>query len=413
MSKKSPQLRFEGFTDDWEERKFESLLDKNEGVRRGPFGSALKKDLFVKESPYVVYEQQNAIYDHYETRYNISKEKFEELHKFELIADDFIMSGAGTIGRISKVPKGIKKGVFNQALIRFRINKELTDSEYFLQFIRADFMQRKLTGANPGSAITNLVPMSDVKKWEIKVPIKEEQKKIGSFFKQLDDTIALHQRKLDLLKEQKKGYLQKMFPKNGAKVPELRFAGFADDWEERKLKELGDIQTGNTPPTSNLDNYSTDGVLWVTPTDIKTLVISDTAKKLSEVGVTKARIAKAGSILVTSIASIGKNTLVTMDAGFNQQINSLTPTPKNDSYFLLTQSEKWSEKMKKTAASATMQIVNKTDFSNISTFVPVHKEEQQKIGSFFKQLDDTIALHQRKLDLLKEQKKGFLQKMFV
>ena len=127
---------------------------------------------------------------------------------------------------------------------------------------------------------------------------------------------------------------------------------------------------------------------------------------------TKARIAKAGSILVTSIASIGKNTLVTMDAGFNQQINSLTPTPKNDSYFLLTQSEKWSEKMKKTAASATMQIVNKTDFSNISTFVPVHKEEQQKIGSFFKQLDDTIALHQRKLDLLKEQKKGYLQKMF-
>ncbi|MCO0817498.1 restriction endonuclease subunit S [Lactococcus lactis] len=101
-----------------------------------------------------------------------------------------------------------------------------------------------------------------------------------------------------------------------------------------------------------------------------------------------------------------------MDAGFNQQINSLTPTSENDSYFLLTQSEKWSEKMKQTAASATMQIVNKTDFSNISTYVPVHKEEQEKIGSFFKQLDDTIDLHQRKLDLLKEQKKGYLQKMF-
>ncbi|WP_376716103.1 restriction endonuclease subunit S [Enterococcus gallinarum] len=196
------------------------------------------------------------------------------------------------------------------------------------------------------------------------------------------------------------------------KSPQLRFEGFTDDWEERKLKELGDIQTGNTPPTSDSDNYSLDGVLWVTPTDIKSLVISNTAKKLSQVGVTKARIAKAGSILVTSIASIGKNTLLRMDAGFNQQINSLTPTSENDSYFLLTQSEKWSEKMKQTAASATMQIVNKTDFSNISTYVPVHKEEQEKIGSFFKQLDDTIALHQRKLDLLKEQKKGYLQKMF-
>ena len=196
------------------------------------------------------------------------------------------------------------------------------------------------------------------------------------------------------------------------KVPELRFKGFMDDWEERKLKELGDIQTGNTPPTSDSDNYSLDGVLWVTPTDIKSLVISNTAKKLSQVGVTKARIAKAGSILVTSIASIGKNTLLRMDAGFNQQINSLTPTSENDSYFLFTQSEKWSEKMKQIAASATMQIVNKTEFSNISTYVPVHKEEQEKIGSFFKQLDKTIALHQRKLDLLKEQKKGYLQKMF-
>jgi type I restriction enzyme, S subunit len=196
------------------------------------------------------------------------------------------------------------------------------------------------------------------------------------------------------------------------KTPQIRFKGFTDDWEERKLKELGDIQTGNTPATSASDNYSLDGVLWVTPTDIKSLVISNTAKKLSQVGVTKARIAKAGSILVTSIASIGKNTLLRMDAGFNQQINSLTPTSENDSYFLLTQSEEWSQKMKQTAASATMQIVNKTDFSNISTYVPVHKEEQEKIGSFFKQLDDTIALHQRKLDLLKEQKKGFLQKMF-
>ena len=197
------------------------------------------------------------------------------------------------------------------------------------------------------------------------------------------------------------------------KSPQLRFEGFTDDWEERKLKELGEIQTGNTPPTSDSDNYSLDGVPWVTPTDIKSLVISNTAKKLSQVGVTKARIAKAGSILVTSIASIGKNTLLRMDAGFNQQINSLTPTSENDSYFLLTQSEKWSEKMKQTAASATMQIVNKTDFSNISTYVPVHKEEQEKIGLFFKQLDNTITLHQRKLDLLKEQKKGFLQKMVL
>ena len=206
-----PEIRFAGFTDAWEQRKFEGLLDKKDGVRRGPFGSALKKEFFVSNSNFVVYEQQNAIYDNYETRYKITEKKYNELIKFKLEPGDFIMSGAGTIGRISRVPKQIKPGVFNQALIRLRINKEITDPEYFIQFIRADFMQRKLTGANPGSAITNLVPMSEVKKWIIQFPILEEQKKIGNFFKQVDDTIALHQRELDSLKEMKKTLLQKMF----------------------------------------------------------------------------------------------------------------------------------------------------------------------------------------------------------
>ncbi|UPS60939.1 restriction endonuclease subunit S [Lactobacillus delbrueckii] len=239
-----------------------------------------------------------------------------------------------------------------------------------------------------------------------------EQESISSVLFGLDTTITLHEEKKRQLERLKSALLQKMFADKSG-YPAIRFEGFDKAWEERKLKELGDIQTGNTPPTSDSDNYSLDGVLWVTPTDIKSLVISNTAKKLSQVGVTKARIAKAGSILVTSIASIGKNTLLRMDAGFNQQINSLTPTSENDSYFLLTQSEKWSEKMKQIAASATMQIVNKTEFSNISTYVPVHKEEQEKIGSFFKHLDDTIALHQQKINNINSVKKSLLQKMFI
>ncbi|WP_254489910.1 restriction endonuclease subunit S [Bacillus thuringiensis] len=206
-----PEVRFPGFTGDWEHRRFENVLNKQDGIRRGPFGSALKKEFFVKDSDYAVYEQQNAIYDNYETRYNITKEKFEELKNFQLSEGDFILSGAGTIGRISRVPKGIKQGVFNQALIRFKIDENITDSEYFVQWIRSANMQRKLTGANPGSAMTNLVPMSEVKKWDVMVPSKNEQIKIGKFFKQLDEMIALQQRDLDVLKETKKAFLQKMF----------------------------------------------------------------------------------------------------------------------------------------------------------------------------------------------------------
>lgn len=208
---KFPELRFKGFADDWEQRKFMDLLDPQTGIRRGPFGSSLKKDSFVKKSDYVVYEQQNAIYDNYETRYFISREKYNELIRFNIQPGDFIMSGAGTIGRISMVPDGIKKGVFNQALIRFKVNKDSVDPLYFLKFMQSDMMQKQLTQANPGSAMTNLVPMDELKKWDIVIPSFEEQNRISTFIKQIDDVITLHQRKLDKLQEVKKGLLQKMF----------------------------------------------------------------------------------------------------------------------------------------------------------------------------------------------------------
>ena len=194
-------------------------------------------------------------------------------------------------------------------------------------------------------------------------------------------------------------------------APSIRFKGFTEDWEQRKLGELGQIMTGTTPPTNDVDNYSEDGMIWVTPTDIIKNVTTDTAKKLSKKGESAARVVPPGTILVTCIASIGKNTMVSTFVSFNQQINSLTPNSENDSYFLLTQSEIWSQKMKQIASSGTMQIVNKSEFSKLEVKVP-SLEEQFKIGTFFKQIDDTIALHQRQLSNYKEMKTALLQKMF-
>ncbi len=174
-------------------------------------------------------------------------------------------------------------------------------------------------------------------------------------------------------------------------------------WEQRKLGELGNIMTGSTPSTSHEEYYSDDGIPWVTPTDIETNLISDTPRKLSKDGEKVGRVVPANTILVTCIASIGKNALLQVKGSFNQQINSLTPNDKNDPYFLLTESALWSEKMKKQAAAATMQIVNKTEFSEIETYVPC-KEEQYTIGIYFEQLDHLITLHQCKPKLLK---KGF------
>ena len=199
--------------------------------------------------------------------------------------------------------------------------------------------------------------------------------------------------------------------KENRKAPEIRFPEYTDDWEQRKLGELGEISTGSTPSTSNSAYYSEDGIPWVTPTDINTLTISDTPRKLSEEGAKVGRVVPANTILCTCIASIGKNTLLTVKGSFNQQINSLTPYDENDAYFLLTESEIWSNIMKRMAASGTMQIVNKTEFSELKTMVP-SLAEQQQIGTYFRNLDNLITLHQRKCDKIKELKSCMLQKMF-
>ena len=194
--------------------------------------------------------------------------------------------------------------------------------------------------------------------------------------------------------------------------PRCFLGSFDFSWEQRKLGELGTITTGNTPSTSIPDYYSDDGIVWVTPTDICENITFESARKLSDLGQQVGRVVPKNTILVTCIASIGKNTMLGNTGSFNQQINGLTPNEnKYDPYFLLTESALWSAKMKGSAAAGTMQIVNRTEFSELKTWLP-SLIEQQAIGAFFKQLDHLITLHQRKFEKLTNVKKSMLEKMF-
>ena len=195
-------------------------------------------------------------------------------------------------------------------------------------------------------------------------------------------------------------------------APAIRFKGFSDAWEQRKLGELGKITTGSTPSTSIPDYYSDDGIVWVTPTDICENITFESARKLSDLGQQVGRVVPKNTILVTCIASIGKNTMLGNTGSFNQQINGLTPNEnESDPYFLLTESALWSAKMKSSAATGTMQIVNRTEFSELKTWLP-SLIEQQAISDFFRQLDNLITLHQRKFEKLTNVKKSMLEKMF-
>ena len=387
VKKKVPELRFKGFTDDWEQRKLGDEV-------RIVMGQSPNSENYTYDPNDYILVQGNADMKNGRVLPRVwTTQVTKQAEK-----DDLILSVRAPVGDIGKTAYDVVIG---------RGVAAIKGNEFIFQNLGKMKSDGYWTRYSTGSTFES-INSTDIKEAIISVPAIEEQDKIGSFFKQLDDTIALHQRKLDLLKEQKKGYLQKMFPKNGAKVPELRFAGFADDWEERKLGELGQIMTGTTPPTNDVDNYSEDGVIWVTPTDIIKNITTDTAKKLSKKGESAARVVPPGTILVTCIASIGKNTMVSTFASFNQQINSLTPNSENDSHFLLTQSEIWSQKMKQFASSGTMQIINKSDFSKLEVNVP-SLEEQTKIGQFFKHLDDTIALHQR-VRFVERTEKGFYKR---
>ena len=195
-------------------------------------------------------------------------------------------------------------------------------------------------------------------------------------------------------------------------IPEIRVRGFSDEWKQRKLGEIGEVITGSTPSTQHPEYYSEDGMPWVTPTDIVDNIIYDTPRKLSPIGEKVGRVVPADTILVTCIASIGKNAMLVNTGSFNQQINSLVPDKKKyDPYFLLTESFHWSAKMKREAAAGTMQIVNKNEFSAIETYVP-ELSEQKAIGAYFCQIDKLITLHQHKYESLVAVKKAMLEKMF-
>ena len=300
------------------------------------------------------------------------------------------------------------KGSFNQQINCLTPN-EYNDAYFLLteSEIWSNIMKRMAAAGT--MQIVNKTEFSEL---TTMVPKLEEQKKIGQYFHTIGHLITLHQRKYDKLQIIKKAMLEKMFPQNGSCFPEIRFKGFTDSWEQRKLGELGEIMTGSTPSTSKSEYYSEDGIPWVTPTDINSQTISDTPRKLSGEGIKVGRVVPANTILCTCIASIGKNTLLTVKGSFNQQINCLTPNEYNDAYFLLTESEIWSNIMKRMAAAGTMQIVNKTEFSELTTMVP-KLEEQKKIGQYFHTIGHLITLHQREVEKLQNIKKSMLETMFV
>ncbi|EMF0602536.1 restriction endonuclease subunit S [Enterococcus faecium] len=399
-----PEIRFPGFTEDWEQRKAKELF-----IPKAEKNQPELPVLSVTQDHGVVYREQVGIDIKYD---KATLKNYKVIHQ-----GDFVISLRSFQGGFELSDKlGITSPAYTIFVPK---NMDSQDNLFwktkFKTFTFIESLKTVTFGIRDGKSIS-FSEFGDLKLFFPKNI--EEQQKIGAFFKQLDDTIALHQRKLDLLKETKKGFLQKMFPKNGAKVPEIRFPGFTEDWEERKLGELGKTQSGIGFPDA--EQGGSEGIPFFKVSDMNNIgneyemrnanhYVSNEQierKKWKPIKDVPAIIfAKVGAAimlnrkrLVTSPFLIDNNTMAylfnnTWDIYFGKILFETINLPRYSQVGALPS-------------------YNSSDIENISVKVPV-KDEQQKIGTFFKQLDDTIALHQRKLDLLKETKKGFLQKMFV
>ena len=406
VKKKVPELRFKGFTDEWEERKLGDLATSFE---YGLNASAKEFDGIHKYIRITDIDDSSRKFDHESlTSPDID---LSSADNYKLQYGDILFARTGaSVGKTYIYSDSDGLVYYAGFLIRARI-KSGVDSNFIFQHTLTSSYENfiRVTSQRSGQPGVNAKEYSI---FEISVPSYEEQQRIGSFFKQLDNTIALHQRKLDLLKEQKKGYLQKMFPKNGEKVPELRFAGFADDWEERKLgDEFKKVSERNDGSFGRNHWISVAKMYFQSPEKVQSNNID-----------TRTYVMREGDIAFeghpNSEFKFGRFVANDIGAGV---VSELFPIYRhqheydNNYWKNAIQIESTMAPIFAKSITSSGNSSNKLDtkhFLRQKILVP-QINEQKKIGSFFKRLDDTIALHQRKLELLKEQKKGFLQKMFV
>ncbi|EOV2483576.1 restriction endonuclease subunit S [Enterococcus hirae] len=404
-----PEIRFPGFTEAWEQRKLDDVVEFYSGLTYSP-DNVQDDGTFVLRSSNVkngeIIDADNVYISH------------EVVNSGNVQEGDVIVvvrnGSRDLIGKHAQIKRQMDNTVIGAFMTGVRsetpdFTNAMLDTQQFAVEINK----------NLGATI-NQITTGAFKKMQFVVPKdRDEREAIGTFFRSIDDTITLHQRKLDLLKETKKGFLQKMFPKNGAKVPEIRFPGFTEDWEERKLKEL-------FQPSKNKNNNGLYNQKDILAASLGTELIPKRTffgLKSTRESVKNYRIVKTGDLIYTKSPIKGfPNGIIrsnkgnvgivpplycvyTLQKDINSSIIQLYFEDKNRLDFYLFP-------LVNVGARNNVNITD-LEFLEGKVTIPKSYEEQSKIVQFMEQLNTTIALHQRKLDLLKETKKGFLQKMFV
>ena len=413
----TPEIRFPGYTGNWEEYKLGDIAEKvSVGIATSSsqyFSHKSQGIPFIKNQNV----KENWI-DSSDLEY-ISRE-FDQANATKRVREgDILTVRTGYPGLSAVVPKELEGAQTFTTLIT-RLKKDTAIPEFISAFINSDTGMKQILGMEAGGAQKN-VNAGILKELLIQLPSLEEQKKVSNFIKELSNTIALHQQKLTILKQTKQGFLQKMFPKEGESVPEVRFPGFTGEWEESELGAvIENMYNGQTPSRFNDENWNGE-INWLSSGELNRGVVTTTIEKITLTGQKDAnlRIVPKGTFVmaITGLEAAGTRgncAMLSIDTTLNQSCMAIFPKESVlDSVFLFQWYRKVGEEYGIRYTQGTKQQSYNAELIKLLPIIVPKIEEQIKIGNFFKQLDDTITLHQRELDALKETKKAFLQKMFA
>ena len=381
-----PEIRFAGFTDPWEQRKLGDVATRHDNLRI----PITAKDRIPGDTPYY---GANGIQDYVEG--------YTHEGEFVLVAED----GATDLGNYPVQLISGLSWVNNHAHV-IKAIPDLAQNRFIMHLIKSMDIASYLVGGTRSKL--NAEVLMGI---ELKLPSNSEQIYIGTLLSTLDSLITLHQRKYDKLCAVKKSMLDKMFPKPGEIEPEIRFAGFTDPWEQRKLGEISESYSGGTPSAGKDEYYGGDipFIRSAEIADFKTeLFLTEEGYKSSS-----AQMVKPGDILYALYGATSGEVAVSKQKGaINQAILAILPTEKCDASYLAS----WLRSMKQTIVATYLQ----GGQGNLSGAIVKALEvplpciaEQKHIGFLFANLDNLITLHQRELNLLKNTKKSLLDKMFV
>lgn len=392
-----PRIRFKGFTEDWEQRKLGEFVKIVSGDAPSTFISG--------NCIYVKVDDLN-----YSDRIQLSSSNLvnanPKAHLVNQGATIFPKRGAAIM--TNKVRIMGQDGYLDTNMMAL-IPEEI-DKDFLFTFIQKTGLYK--------IADTSTIPQINNKHIEpymIQVPSEKEQAYIGVVFEKIDKIITLHQCKFEKLKLTKKALLQKLFPKNGKHIPEIRFKGFTDAWEQCKLGDLAEIVRGASPrPISDpkwFDNDSNVGWLRIADVTAQDGRIRYLEQKISELGQEKTRVIKTPHLLLSIAATVGKPVINYVPTGVHDGF-LIFLNPKFNILYAFWWLEMFREKWNKYGQPGSQVNLNSDLVKNQVINIP-NEKEQEKISSFLESLDKIITLHQRKLERLQEVKKGLLQKMFV